>query len=156
MVTIIFIILIVSMCKAGKSIAKPKRHKTRGNNAAGSYKPVTTAQLEKAKRAEIKVKQALLDIDFYAGIIETQTELISVYNQRIDTIRENLDKQRIAYTCADPVQSVNLFADLIGFDADKATKQIETITRQKQSAENKLVLAKKRMESAKLIVELYS
>ena len=39
---------------------------------------------------------------------------------------------------------------------EKAMKQIETITRQKQSAENKLVIAKKRMESAKLIVELYS
>ena len=164
MATIIFLFfcwLIIRACKAffralTHRRRKPvKRRKTEYGPVSSPSTLTDPKQAEKERRNALKVAQARIDMEYYGGVLETQTDLIAAYTSEKNEIMQQLETQKLAYEMSEnPALFVDMYVS--GFNTSKATKQVEQLTAKIQTAQGKAAAARKKIQTAQLVIEMYN
>lgn len=146
-------------------------------------KPLTDRQIEterqreitareKELRRQLKVKQAISEKEYYSQVITEQRDIIAAYEternklaqalQAVDTMYrysrgdyDNSSRNTLADNekALDDFNRVNALANSV--KPEKATRDLEKITKAIQAANKRIMQAQRKVDAANMIIEIY-
>lgn len=166
-----------------KTTQKPVVEMYTPATAARQEKPLMDRQIEterqreitareKELRQQLKIKQAISEKEYYSQVITEQREIIAAYEternklaqalQAVDTMYrysrgdyDNSSRNTLADNekALDDFNRVNALANSV--KPEKATRDLEKITKAIQAANKRIMQAQRKIDSANMIIEIY-
>lgn len=127
---------------------------------------------EKELRQQLKIKQAISEKEYYSQVITEQRDIIAAYETERDKLTQALQAVETMYRYSrgdydnssrntlsdnakalDDFNRVNALANSV--KPEKATRDIEKLTKAIQAANKRIMQAQRKVDAANIIIEIY-